>query len=266
MRWSPAQYDLFASPRSMPFFDLVSRVRAEAPRRVVDLGCGPGTLTSTLAERWPGADVVGIDSSPEMIAAAVSSRSAGAHGATPRLRFEAGDIADWTPSPLDDVVVTNAALQWVPNHRSLLRGWFDALPAGGWFAMQVPGSAVLPSHVILRELSHSARWRGTLGDVVRPETTVAGAGDYLVDLLEAGFEAQTWETTYQHLLPGRDPVLEWVRGTGLRPVLAALPDAEAAEFEKTYAALLRRAYPPTPFGTVYPFRRVFAVGRKPDRP
>ncbi|BDZ51262.1 trans-aconitate 2-methyltransferase [Frondihabitans sucicola] len=280
MRWSPSQYDLFASHRATPFFDLVSRVQADSPRRVVDLGCGPGSLTATLAERWPVAEVVGIDSSADMIEAArreaarpdAGQRDAGQPDAdrsdvgqdpAGRLRFELGDIVGWSPSPTDDVVVTNAALQWVPEHRALLPGWFDALPDGGWFAMQVPGSAVLPSHVILRELALSAAWAPLLSDVLRPAETVADAGDYLVDMLEAGLEAQAWETTYQQLLPGADPVLEWVRGTALRPVLAALSTDDSAAFEAQYASRLREAYPATRFGTVYPFRRVFAVGHKP---
>lgn len=257
MRWNPVQYDLFAGHRATPFFDLVSRVGAEAPRRVVDLGCGPGSLTRTLVERWPEAEVSGLDSSQAMIETARGQDPA------PRLRFELADIAAWTPSAEDDVVVTNAALQWVPGHRSLLPGWFDALPPGGWFAMQVPGSSVLPSHVILRDLVESQRWAELLGGIVRQDP-VASASDYLGDLLEAGLEAQTWETTYQQLLPGADPVLEWVRGTALRPVLEALDGDEATAFEAEYAALLREAYPATRFGTVYPFRRVFAVGHKPE--
>jgi trans-aconitate 2-methyltransferase len=256
MRWNPVQYDLFAGHRATPFFDLVSRIGAEAPRRVVDLGCGPGSLTRTLADRWPDAEVVGVDSSPAMIETARGQDPA------PRLRFELADIAAWTPSDRDDVVVTNAALQWVPGHRALLAGWFDALPAGGWFAMQVPGSSVLPSHVILRDLVESPRWAPLLGAMVEQDP-VASASDYLRDLQGSGLEAETWETTYQQVLPGADPVLEWVRGTALRPVLEALGRDDATAFEAEYAARLREAYPATPFGTVYPFRRVFAVGHKP---
>jgi trans-aconitate 2-methyltransferase len=262
MRWSPTQYDLFASHRATPFFDLTSRIQASAPRRVVDLGCGPGSLTATLAERWPGADVVGIDSSADMIEAAVSEVREAQDPAS-HVHFEIGDIASWSPGPTDDVVVTNAALQWVPGHRALLPAWFAALPAGGWFAMQVPGSAVLPSHVILRELALSERWAPLVGSARRPTDSVGDAADYLVDMLEAGLEASTWETTYQQLLLGPDPVLEWVRGTSLRPILAALSPSDAGEFEAEYAARLRDAYPATRFGTVYPFRRVFAVGHKP---
>jgi trans-aconitate 2-methyltransferase len=260
MRWSPVQYDLFASHRATPFFDLVSRIQATSPRRVVDLGCGPGSLTRTLAQRWPEAEVVGLDSSPEMIDEANAGQDPSG-----RLRFELGDIASWVPSPLDDVVVTNAALQWVPDHRALLPGWFDSLPDDGWFAMQVPGSAVLPSHVILRDLALSARWAPVLDGAVRPAETVAGADEYLADMLTAGLEAQTWETTYQQVLSGTDPVLEWVRGTALRPILAALPPDDAAAFEVEYGARLREAYPATALGTVYPFRRVFAVGHRRAR-
>lgn len=255
-RWNPAQYLRFADHRSRPFFDLVGRIGADAPRRVVDLGCGPGALTTTLAERWPGAEVVGLDSSSEMIEAAADQDPG--H----RVRFELADIETWQPSSTDDVVVTNAALQWVPDHRRLMSRWLEALPGGAWFAMQVPGSAVLPSHRILRDMALSEEWRDRLGQVTRPVESVGEAADYLALLLEAGFEADAWETTYQQVLPGEDAVLEWVRSTSLRPMLEALGPADATAFEGLYAAALREAYPALPAGTVYPFRRIFAVGRK----
>ncbi|WP_369824036.1 methyltransferase domain-containing protein [Frondihabitans sp. PAMC 28766] len=264
MRWSPTQYDLFTENRSTPFFDLTARVRGSqtgaGPRRVVDLGCGPGSLTRSLAERWPDAEVVGLDSSPDMIDAARAQTDL-----PPNLRFERGDIAQWTPGAEDDVIVSNAALQWVPTHRDLLPGWLAALPADGWFAMQVPGSATNESHRILRRLAGEERWISALAPVIRPEETVVPASGYLETMLEAGFEANAWETTYEHVLQGQDPVLEWVRGTALRPLLAALAPADAADFEADYARRLREAYPPGRFGTVYPFRRIFAVGHKPAR-
>ncbi|RKR73602.1 methyltransferase domain-containing protein [Frondihabitans australicus] len=260
MRWSPTQYDLFQSHRATPFFDLTSRISSQepGPRRVVDLGCGPGSLTRTLAERWPDAEVVGVDSSLDMIRQARSQADL-----PPNLSFVIGDIASWEPGPRDDVVVTNAALQWVPGHQRLLPGWFDALPAGGWFAMQVPGSSTNRSHELLRELAASPRWEPLLRDVIRPEENVSSASAYLTQMLECGLEATSWETTYEHLLQGDDPVLEWVRGTSLRPVLTALGPDDRAEFEASYRALLADAYPTGRFGTIYPFRRIFAVGRKP---
>lgn len=255
MKWDPAKYVQFGDYRDRPFFDLTGRVHAQAPQQVVDLGCGPGNLTATLAERWPGADVVGLDSSPDML-----TRAAGIAGGN--LRFEPGDIAGWLPPAGTDVVVTNAALQWVPGHQDLMRTWLTALQPGAWFAMQVPGNFNAPSHTLMRGLAASERWAPQLAGVLRGGESVGEPAEYLELLLDAGFTADAWETSYQQLLPGADPVLEWVRGTALRPVMAALPAGEGALFEAEYAALLAEAYPPGKHGTVFPFRRIFAVGQK----
>ena len=257
MKWDPSKYVEFGNHRDRPFHDLLARVQAEDPREVFDLGCGPGNLTATLAGRWPQARIVGIDSSSEMLAkAAVLAAD------EPNLDFEQGDIAHWRPSPDSDVIVTNAALQWVPGHRDMLGGWLRALKPGAWFALQVPGNFTSPSHTLMRELAESPRWTARLGGVLRHDGAVGSPADYLEIMLDAGCTADAWETTYLQLLPGSDPVLEWVRGTGLRPVLAALSPQDAAEFEQEYSALLREAYPETGHGTVFPFRRIFAVARR----
>jgi trans-aconitate 2-methyltransferase len=178
------------------------------------------------------------------------------------LEFEKADIASWQPDQETDVVVTNAALQWVPKHQDMLAGWLRGLKPGAWFALQVPGNFTSPSHALMRELAESPKWSSRLGGVLRHDGVVGSPADYLGIMLDAGCAADAWETTYQQVLPGKDPVLEWVRGTGLRPVLAALPPGDAADFEKEYSALLREAYPATRHGTVFPFRRIFAVARK----
>jgi trans-aconitate 2-methyltransferase len=161
------------------------------------------------------------------------------------------------------VVVSNAAFQSVPTHRSLLRDWAAALPTGAWLAWQVPGNFASPSHALMRSLAESPRWKDRLGGVLRHEDPVDSASAYATLLLDLGWQADAWETTYVHVLPGTDPVLEWVRGTGLRPILAVLSETEQAEFETSLAALLRDAYPPGPAGTLFPFRRTFCVGHKP---
>jgi trans-aconitate 2-methyltransferase len=232
---------------------------------VVDLGCGSGELTATLADRWPAAHIVGIDSSPEMIAEAERR-------AVPGLRFTTGDIEAWEPDQPVDVIISNAALQWVPTHRDLLPAWVEWLTPGGWLAFQVPGNFDAPSHTVLRELCQSPRWHNLLGNVLRdPDPAYAapvasGAPAEYLDLLAAQDCAtiDVWETTFLQVLQGDDPVLEWVKGTALRPVLAVL-DADPAgrdEFLKEYGALLREAYPRSSYGTVFPFRRVFAVARR----
>jgi trans-aconitate 2-methyltransferase len=271
--WDPGQYGLFNDERSRPFFELTARITADDPVRVVDLGCGSGRLTATLADRWPAARIEGIDSSPEMIAAAERL-------AVPGLRFTAGDIAVWEPDRPVDVIVSNAALQWVPtHHRDLLPKWIKALTPGGWLAIQMPGNFDAPSHTVLCELCRSPRWRDLLGDALDEVpgnlangTAVGTPDDYLGLLATQGCQAvDAWETTYTHVLQGDDPVLEWVKGTALRPVLAALDASQVdsavrSAFLGEYGALLREAYPRRSYGTVFPFRRVFVVARRDAAP
>jgi trans-aconitate 2-methyltransferase len=254
MRWDPKQYGRFANERNRAFLDLTARINATSPRHVVDVGCGPGTLTRLLAERWPGAAVEGIDSSPEMIAVAAD---------VPGASFSIGDASDWEPTGDVDVVVSNAALQWVPHHQRLMARWAAALPRDGWLAVQVPGNFDSPSHTLMRRLAGTDRWASMLPNVL-PDVDAVGTPESYADvLLGAGMVADVWESTYLHVLKGEDPVLEWLRGTGLRPILAALSAAEGDEFSAQLAAELRQAYPPGPHGTLFPFRRVFAVGHKP---
>jgi trans-aconitate 2-methyltransferase len=271
--WDPAQYQRFSDERSRPFFDLLARVHAENPRSVVDLGCGPGNLTATLAARWPDARVLGVDSSPEMIEAAQveaaqvqaadaqAAQARGGPAAAGRLSFALGDIKDWKPEGQVDVLVSNAALQWVPGVPGLLARWADALPEGGWLGFQVPGNFFQPSHAILRELAASDRWRSLLGSV-ELNRQAADPAEYVGLLARAGCEVDAWETTYLHILRGEDPVAEWYKGTGLRPVLAELSPELGEDFLAEYRDRVREAYPPDPFGTLLPFRRVFVVGRR----
>jgi trans-aconitate 2-methyltransferase len=253
VRWDPQVYGRYADERGRPFVDLVSRIGAVAPRRVVDLGCGSGRLTALLAARWPSAEVEGIDSSAEMIAAATPG---------PRLSFRVGPVESWAPPPDAEVVVSNATLHWVPTHRALLSSWAAALPAGGWLAFQVPGNFGSPSHTLMHSLADSPPWAPRLTGVLRHDDAVGTPRDYAQLLMAAGLEVDTWETTYLHVLTGADPVLQWVRGTALRPVMAALPDEDYAAFEAELAARLRAAYPETDGHTLFPFRRVFAVAHR----
>ena len=258
MKWDPRQYGHYADERGRAFFELLARVRVAEPRLVIDLGCGPGNLTATLAERWPQAHVIGVDSSADMVEAAASYAVPG------RLEFVRAAIADYAPTGPVDVVVANAALHWVPGHLDLLSRFAGWLTSQGVLAFQVPDNFTEPSHTTLRDLRTSPRWRDRLGEgadrtagVERPET-------YLDALVALGLEADVWQTSYLHVLHGDDPVLEWVKGTALRPVLTALDDpAERELFVSDYADALRAAYPPRPDGTtVFPFRRTFAVGSR----
>jgi trans-aconitate 2-methyltransferase len=272
--WDATLYLRFGGERARPFFDLLARVGAEMPRYVVDMGCGPGNLTATLAQRWPSAAVCGVDNSPQMIetarqlAPAASLRSAGASASgsvltshAPGLSFMLDDIRHWEPQSLPDVIVSNAVLQWVPDHRELLVRWAGQLAGDGWLAFQVPGNFDQPSHVILREMATSARWRSLLRDV-ELNRQAADPADYAELLAGAGCQVDAWETTYVHILAGEDPVLEWYKGSGLRPVLAVLDADQAADFLAEYGEKIRVAYPPGPFGTLLPFRRVFTVAHR----
>jgi trans-aconitate 2-methyltransferase len=254
--WDPDRYLVYADERGRPFVDLLHRIDADAPGRVVDLGCGPGTLTALLAARWPDADVVGVDSSAEMVERA---RAGGFEG----VRFVEGDVRTWHPEPSGpvDVVVANAVYQWLPDHLDLLPGLVAQVAPGGWFAFQVPGNHGAPSHLLLHELAADPRFAGFTGGVARPHSHEPQVyADLLRDL---GLRVDAWETTYLHLLTGEDPVFTWISGTGARPTLAALPEGLREEFTADYKALLRKAYPAGPHGTVLPFRRTFVVARVP---
>jgi trans-aconitate 2-methyltransferase len=249
-RWDPDRYLVYADERGRPFVDLLARVGAERPSRVVDLGCGPGNLTGLLAARWPGADVLGVDSSPEMVERASAS---GVEG----VRFEVGDLRSWRPTGPVDVLVANATYQWVPGHLELLPRLVEHLAPEGWFAFQVPGNHDEPSHVLLHELAADPRFAAHTDGVARPHShDPVVYADVLRDL---GMEVDAWETTYLHLLTGEDPVFTWISGTGARPTLQALPDDLRETFVAEYKELLRAAYPPGPHGTTLPFRRIFVV-------
>lgn len=252
MRWNPTQYARYSDHRNRPFFDLVARISAQAPRSVVDVGCGSGELTVTLAQRWPTAVVRGVDSSPDMLDRAPADRG---------VAFSVQTAQDFDAVGVD-VLVSNAALQWVPQHRELLARWAGQLNDDGWIAFQVPANFDAPSHRLMRELADSPAWRNQLSGVLRGALSVDEPDAYLDLITGHGLQADVWQTQYLHVLPGDDPVLKWVRGTGLRPVLAALTDADADAFSTQYAALLRQAYPRRHYGTVLPFLRTFVVAHK----
>jgi trans-aconitate 2-methyltransferase len=260
--WDPARYLRFAGERARPFAELLARICAEAPRVVVDLGCGDGSVTATLAQRWPGARVTGVDTSPTMLEAAA------AHAVPGRLEFRAGDLRDWRPAGPVDVLVSNAALHWAPGHGPLMSRWATALAADGWLAVQVPGNQAAPTHALLASMIATPRWAARLApgdDTVLDPAAVLEPTGYLDVLTSAGLAADVWETTYLHVLTGEDPVLRWVSSTVLRPVLARLSAEDGATLTAEYAAALREAYPVRPDGTtVLPFRRLFAVGHRPS--
>ncbi|GAB4085160.1 methyltransferase domain-containing protein [Myceligenerans cantabricum] len=261
--WSPARYLQFTDERSRPFAELVGRVPGDAGT-VVDLGCGPGHLTGVLRERWPDAQVTGVDSSAAMIATARES--------DPGTDYVLGDARDFAGGRLRspdgtalapaDVVVSHAMLQWVPGHRDLLPALRDS--ARRAFAFQVPGNHDAPSHALLREVAAREPYAAALGGPVERRAT-ADPAEYLELLAGPGWSVDAWETTYVHVLQGPDPVLRWISATGAQPVLHALEATDPAlreRFEEDFGAALREAYPERAYGTPLEFRRVFAVAAR----
>lgn len=248
--WNPGAYLQYTDERSRPFTELVARVPG-SPATIVDLGCGPGHLTAVLRARWPQAQVTGVDASPAMIAKA--------RAADPDTEYVLADLA--TDTHTAGLVISNAALQWVPGHRDLLTTLADR--AAQTLAFQVPGNHDAPSHRLLREVAARAPYADVVGPVERRAT--AGPAEYLELLARPGWSVDAWETTYTHVLHGPDPVLRWISATGAQPTLQALEakdPALRARFEEEFGAALREAYPEYPHGTPLAFRRVFAVATR----
>lgn len=251
--WDPTLYLRYGSERTRPYVDLLARVEVDA-RRIVDLGCGPGHLTELVRRRWPRADIVGIDSSPQMIQRARDENS------DEHIRYELADVRGWrAPAPLD-LLVSNATFQWVPGHLALLPDLADQIVTGGAFAFSVPGNFSAPSHQILHALAAETPYAAYARLAEQPDAL--DPTDYLAALSRPGWQVDAWETTYLHVLQGADPVFEWISGTGARPVLQSLPDDLASAFAEEFKTRLRAAYPAQAYGTVLPFRRVFVVAHR----
>lgn len=258
--WDPSLYERYAEFRRRPLIDLVARVGVTSPRKVVDLGCGNGLATLSLVDLWPTARIVGIDNSPDML------RRARELDTADRVEWVELDAQDWPGDPEADVVVSNAMMQWLPQPMPLLRRWLAAMPPEGWFAVQVPGNFESPSHTLLAD----AVRRSPQAEVLLPRLRELRGGierdDLCDEFVAAGLEADVWETTYVHLLDpeatSADPVLDWVRGTALRPVLGVVDADAERHLIDAYAASLRLAYPREAGGVRLPFRRLFAVGQR----
>jgi trans-aconitate 2-methyltransferase len=249
--WDPVQYAKFADHRLRPALDLLNRIPVESAEEVVDLGCGSGDVTARLAERWRGARVTGIDDSREMLAAARQRY--------PGLVWQQADLAGWSAVRPADVVYSNAALHWAGDHGRLFPHLLAQLRGGGALAVQMPNNFSAPTHAIAHQLAASERWRARLESLIRP-APVADPCFYYDLLVGRASRLDIWETEYLQPLSGEHPVLEWIKGSWLRPFLAALGDADARAFEDEYSHLAAQAYPRRPDGvTLLPFRRLFLV-------
>lgn len=254
MSWNPDLYLAFGGHRLRPALDLMARIPLEAPRRMVDLGCGPGHVTKLLAERWPKAEIVGIDNAPAMLERARRD--------FPALAFRHADIATWRAEPPVDLIFTNAALHWLDDHEHLFPRLLGELAPGGVLAAQMPRNFDSPSHRALRETAESGPWRARLAPLLCREPVQAPAAYHRM-LAPLTQELDIWESEYLHVLSGEDPVAEWTKSTALRPFLDALAEPERGTFEAEYRARLRQAYPREADGrTLFPFRRMFIVARR----
>jgi trans-aconitate 2-methyltransferase len=253
--WNPDQYLRFAKERTQPCRDLAIRIEVDQPKTVIDLGCGPGNSTQVLAQRWPYADLTGLDSSPQMIETARRD--------FPACRFLVADIATWAAAERHsfDVVFSNAALQWVGDHPLVYPRLVELVAPGGAFAVQVPCNIDAPPHRAARSLASAAAWRDRFPrDGVR-EWHVHAATYYYDLFAPHASHVDLWETEYFHVLPDAESILEWYKGTGLRPYLDALPDpGDQQRFAVEYLEIIREACPVRADGCIlFPFRRLFLV-------
>ena len=252
--WNPKQYLKFAAPRTRPAVDLLMRVTTEAPETVYDLGCGTGNVTQMLARRWPAARIVGVDDSKSMLEKAASE--------TPNIFWQQQSIGDWVPDQPADIIYSNAALQWLPDHQTLFPRLMAQLAPGGVLAVQMPRNFDEPSHTLIWETLRAGPWHAQLEHLIRP-SPVAPPDFYYGVLAPLASEIDIWETQYLQVLEGKDPVKEWTKGTWLRQFLEALNETDRPAFEEDYSMRLHKAYPVRPDGkTLFPFRRLFLVARR----
>jgi trans-aconitate 2-methyltransferase len=261
MSWDPNQYLKFEGERLRPAVDLLARIALAAPRVIVDLGCGAGNVARLLGERWPGARIVGVDGSAAMLAKARAATEG-----DPRFTFIEADLATWTPEAPVDLVYSNAALHWLPDHEAVFARVVAMVAAGGMLAVQMPDNFRAPSHTTIAEHARSPRWQAKLGALVRDDP-VAPAAQYFRWLAPQVSTLDIWATEYLQVLPGNaddeHPVATWTKGTWLSPFLAALDGAEQREFLAHYNERLKAAYPPLPDGRVlFAFRRLFIVANR----
>jgi trans-aconitate 2-methyltransferase len=259
-KWDANLYLKFADARMRPAMDLMARLDpangARPGHAIYDLGCGAGNIARLLAERFPDRPIVGIDSSEDMLAKARSQT------ADKRVTFEKGDLAHFEPGLPPAILYSNAAYHWLPGHIDMFPDLLKLLPPGGQLAIQMPRNLDAPSHALMRTAADAGPWRDKLrhvGGVIRVEEPAL----YYDKLEPLCADLDIWESIYQQVLTGKDPVAQYTSSTGLRPYLEALDEKEGKDFYETYAAMVAKAYPTRADGmTLFPFRRLFIVARR----
>lgn len=251
--WSPAQYTRFEDERTRPARDLLAQVPLGQPRRIVDMGCGPGNSTELLAERWPSAEIVGLDSSPAMLAEARQR--------LPSTRFDLADATSWTPEPETDLVFANAIYQWVPDHLAQLPRVLAAMGEGSVLAVQMPDNLGEPTHELMRAVAADPSWSARLAGAARAPLPPPRV--YYDALKPVARRIDIWHTIYNHVLADAEAVVEWVKSTGLRPFLEPLSEREREDYLSRYKREIARAYPPASDGKVLlRFPRLFIVAQR----
>jgi trans-aconitate 2-methyltransferase len=253
LSWSAAQYVKFEEERTRPVRDLIARIPNAEVVSAADIGCGPGNSTEVLRERYPKARIVGVDSSPDMIEAARKR--------LPDVSFKVADIREWRGERLFDVILANAVLQWIPDHETLMPALISRLGAGGALAVQTPDNLDEASHRLMRETAAHGPWAAKLANATKARAERRPANWYFRLLRAHAPHVDVWRTTYYHpLAGGAHAVVEWLKGTGLRPFLEPLNEAEQEDYLARYEAAIAEAYPAEPDGTVLlPFPRLFFV-------
>lgn len=248
--WSPSTYLKFEDERTRPARDLLAQVPFDKPRRVVDMGCGPGNSTELLVERFPGSEIIGLDNSPNMLAEARLR--------LPQVKFETADAATWVPDAQTDVVFANAIYQWVPDHIEAMQNILNAMPSGGVLAVQMPDNMAEPSHRLMREVAADGPWAEALRSAAR--APLPPVRTYYDALKPRAARLEIWHAAYNHVLDDAAAIVEWVRATGLRPFIDPLISDERAEFLARYQAAIEDAYRPAVDGKVLlRFPRLFIV-------
>ena len=260
MAWDPTLYLKFGDERLRPGFELLARIGELPPGPLYELGCGTGVHARAIAARWPERTLTAIDRSQEMLAKAAAEPA--------RILWVEAEIAHWSAPEKAALIFSNAPLQWLTQHERLFPHLLRQLVPGGVLAVQIPRNFDQPSHVLMRETAAEGPWAAKLAPVVGGATVLRAEPvlpperyyDLLAPVAKGGLDL--WETEYLHVLEGEDPVLDWVRGTALRPATEALAPEERAEFLRAYGAKLKAAFPRRGVGkTLLPFRRLFIIAR-----
>lgn len=250
--WNASHYLKYGDERTRAAADLAARIRLDAPKTIVDLGCGPGNSTQILRDRWPQANVVGVDNSPEMIDAAKKS--------FPEQNWVVTDISNTTPANPFELVYSNAALQWIPNHKELMRHLFNLVAPDGALAFQIPSSTYATVRKLIHEISRDSKWTDRM-EAPRNALTMESPSFYYDALVESARDLDIWETEYNHVMDSKESIVDWIASTGLRPFLAVLAsDAERDIFLSELQRRVNDAYESRVDGKVlFPFLRTFVI-------